>query len=56
MAGMTNKGKARIYNGFFRNTSVPTNLYIALITAATAPTAGRSDGSLGIGSLKEQQS
>jgi len=39
MAGMTNKGKARIYNGFFRNTSVPTNLYIALITAATAPTA-----------------
>ena len=39
MAGMTNKGKARIYNGFFRNTSVPTNRYIALITAATAPTA-----------------
>src|SRR3989304_2358639 len=39
MAGMTNKGKARIYNGFFRNTSVPTNLNIALVTSATAPTA-----------------
>ena len=39
MAGWTNKGKARILNGFFRNTSVPTNFYIALVTSATAPTA-----------------
>jgi hypothetical protein len=38
MAGWTNKGKARILNGFFRNTSVPTNFYIALVTSATAPT------------------
>lgn len=36
--GLTNKGKARVLNGFFRNTSVPTNLYVALITSAVAPT------------------
>lgn len=39
MAGFTNKGKARIFNGFFRNTSVPTNFYIGLATSAAAPTA-----------------
>lgn len=39
MAGLTNKGKFRILNGFFRNTSVPTNFYVALVTSATAPTA-----------------
>jgi hypothetical protein len=38
MAGWTNKGKARVLNGFFRNTNVPTNFYIALVTAAVAPT------------------
>lgn len=35
---VTNKGKFRIFNGFFRNTSVPTNFYVALVTSATAPT------------------
>ncbi len=39
MAGWTNKGKARVMNGFFRNTSVPTNLYVALVTSAAAPAA-----------------
>lgn len=39
MAGFTNKGKARVLNGFFRNTSVPTNLYVALVTGAVAPSA-----------------
>ncbi len=39
MAGWTNKGKARIINGFFRNQNVPTNLYVALVTSAAAPTA-----------------
>ena len=39
MAGWTNKGKARVLNGFFRNTNVPTNLYIALVTSAAAPNA-----------------
>lgn len=39
MAGWTNKGKTRILNGFFRNTSVPTNFYVFLATSAVAPTA-----------------
>jgi hypothetical protein len=39
MAGWTNKGKARVMNGFFRGTSLPTNLYLALVTSAVAPTA-----------------
>ena len=39
MAGWTNKGKARILNGFFRNTNIPTNFYIALATSAVAPAA-----------------
>lgn len=39
MAGWTNRGKARNLGGWFRNNSVPTNFYLALITSATAPTA-----------------
>lgn len=39
MAGWTNKGKARILNVALRNTNVPTNYYVALVTSATAPTA-----------------
>lgn len=39
MAGWTNKGKARILNGFFRGTNLPTNLYLALVTSAVAPMA-----------------
>lgn len=39
MAGWTNKGKVRVMNGFFRATNIPTNLYVALVTSATAPTA-----------------
>lgn len=39
MAGWTNKGKVRIFNSFHRNTSTPTNFYVALVTSAVAPTA-----------------
>lgn len=39
MAGWTNRGKARALGGWFRNNSVPTNFYIALITDAVTPTA-----------------
>jgi hypothetical protein len=39
MAGWTNKGKFRVLNGFFRAQSVPTNLFVALVTSATAPAA-----------------
>lgn len=38
MAGFTNKGKARMLNGFMRGQSVPTTFYMALCTSATAPT------------------
>lgn len=38
MAGFTNKGKARMLNGFMRGQSVPTTFYMALVTSATAPT------------------
>jgi hypothetical protein len=38
-SGMTNKGKTRILNGWFRAQSIPTNIYIALVTSATTPTA-----------------
>jgi hypothetical protein len=37
--GITNKGKARALNGFFRAQNVPTQFYLALATSATAPTA-----------------
>lgn len=39
MAGITNRGKKRMLDGFFRATSVPTNFYIALCTSAVTPTA-----------------
>lgn len=39
MAGVTNRGKYRSLEGRYRNASVPTNFYIALVTSATAPTA-----------------
>ena len=38
MAGWTNRGKYRVLGGYFRAESVPTNLYIALVTSGTAPT------------------
>lgn len=38
-SGWTNKGKARILNGFFRATSLPTNLFAVLITSAVVPDA-----------------
>lgn len=34
---VTNRGAYRILQAFFRNASVPTNLYAALITSAAAP-------------------
>lgn len=39
MAGWTNKGKYRMLQGWFRNGSVPTNFYVALVTSAVAPGA-----------------
>jgi hypothetical protein len=39
MAGWTNRGKYRNLQAFYRNTSIPTNLYVALCTSATTPTA-----------------
>jgi hypothetical protein len=39
MAGITNRGKFRSLEGRYRNASVPTVFYIALVTSATAPTA-----------------
>lgn len=39
MAGLTNRGKKRIMDAFFRNQNVPTNLYLALCTSANTPTA-----------------
>ena len=39
MAGVTNRGKVDILDGFFRATDVPTVFYVALCTSATAPTA-----------------
>lgn len=39
MAGWTNKGKYTMFDVFFRNATEPTNLYVALVTSATAPTA-----------------
>ena len=37
MAGVTNRGKYRLLRGYFPNQSVPTNFYLALVTAAVAP-------------------
>lgn len=39
MAGVTNKGKFRILEEFFRAAGAPTAIYAALITSAAAPTA-----------------
>lgn len=36
---MTNRGKYRILNGFFRAQSIPTTFYAALITSAAVPDA-----------------
>lgn len=38
MAGVTNRGKLIIHDGFFRNT-LPTNLFLALCTSANTPDA-----------------
>ncbi|GAH62373.1 unnamed protein product, partial [marine sediment metagenome] len=37
MSGMTNKGKFRILDAYFRDTDMPTNFYIALVTSANVP-------------------
>lgn len=39
MAGFTNKGKAKILRNFFHSETPPTNLYVYLVTSATAPVA-----------------
>lgn len=39
MAGWTNKGKYRALGWVFRGDTIPSNLYVALITSANAPTA-----------------
>ena len=39
MAGFTNKGKYRLLEWAIRNGTRPANLYVALVTSATAPTA-----------------
>lgn len=39
MAGWTNKGKFRLLDWVFRSTAAPTNVYVALVTSAVAPTA-----------------
>jgi len=39
MAGWTNKGKYQVLNMVFRNSTEPTNYYVALVTSATAPGA-----------------
>lgn len=37
MAGMTNRGKYLILDWVFRGATLPTNMYVALVTSATAP-------------------
>ena len=37
MAGWTNKGKAAVLGWSFRNVTIPTNFYVALVTDAAAP-------------------
>ncbi len=39
MAGWTNKGKYQVLGQWFRAATKPTNLYIRLVTSATAPSA-----------------
>jgi|SRR5580765_835549 len=39
-SGYTNRGKYLILQGVFRNTGLPTNFFIGLVTSATAPVAG----------------
>lgn len=39
MAGVTNKGKYEFMLWALRNTGAPTNLHVALVTSAVAPTA-----------------
>jgi hypothetical protein len=39
MAGSTNRGKFNMLGRYFRAVAFPTNLYIALVTSATAPVA-----------------
>lgn len=39
MAGFTNRGKYLLMGWGFRNVTRPTNMYIALVTSAVAPTA-----------------
>ncbi len=39
MAGWTNKGKYTVLGWAFRGVTPPTNLYVALVTSAVAPTA-----------------
>lgn len=39
MAGWTNKGKYKVLGWALRSETPPTNLYVALVTSATAPTA-----------------
>jgi hypothetical protein len=39
MAGMTNRGKYWTLDWVFRGASLPTNMYVALVTSAVAPTA-----------------
>lgn len=39
MAGWTNRGKKLVLDGYFRRQNLVTNHYVALVTAATAPTA-----------------
>lgn len=38
MSGITNRGRFWILQQVFQNTTEPTNLYVALVTSATAPT------------------
>jgi len=39
MAGFTNRGKWKLLDWVFRNTTEVTNFYVALVTSAVAPTA-----------------
>ena len=39
MAGWTNKGKASVLEGIYRNAGVPTNFNVGLVTSAVAPVA-----------------
>ena len=39
MAGWTNKGKASVLEGIYRNAGVPANFNVALATSAVAPVA-----------------